>query len=108
MSPLRVAREVERTPTFSGRRGVELPKGNAEASCRSKVTVLAVGKSLEERGTSAGESRRMPTMHLIIYEFNPIEGPRRKTPTQGRYLHQRKDKILSISQQSQNERTTST
>jgi hypothetical protein len=59
-----VAREVERTPTFSGRRGVELPKGNAEASCRSKVTVLAVGKSLEERGTSAGECRSKSPVHL--------------------------------------------
>jgi hypothetical protein len=45
---------------------------------------------------------------VSIYQFSPTEDPRRKTPTQGRYLHQRKDKILSISQQGQKERTTST
>jgi hypothetical protein len=36
------------------------------------------------------------------------DDPRRKTPTQGRYLHQRKDKILSISQQSRKQRATRT
>ena len=45
---------------------------------------------------------------VFIYQSIPTEDPRRKTPTQGRYLHQRKDKILSISQQSQNDRTIST
>jgi hypothetical protein len=36
------------------------------------------------------------------------EDPGRKNPTQGRYLYQRKDKILSISQQSQKQRATNT
>jgi hypothetical protein len=45
---------------------------------------------------------------VFIYQPNHTEAPRMKTPTQGRYLHQRKDKILSISQQSQKERTIST
>ena len=36
------------------------------------------------------------------------DDPGRKTPAQGRYLHQRKDKILSISQQSQKQRATNT
>ena len=44
---------------------------------------------------------------VSIYHSSPTEDPRRKTPTQGGYLHQRKDKILSISQQSQKKRTTS-
>jgi hypothetical protein len=38
---------------------------------------------------------------VSVYQSSPTEDPRRKTPTQRRYLHQRKDKILSISQQSQ-------
>lgn len=37
---------------------------------------------------------------VSIYQPSPTEDPRRKTPTQGRNLHQRQDKILSISQQS--------
>jgi hypothetical protein len=45
---------------------------------------------------------------VSIYQSNPSEDPRRKTSTPGRYLNQRKDKILSISKQSQKERTTST
>jgi hypothetical protein len=43
----------------------------------------------------------------IIYQSIPTEFPRRKIPTQGRYLHQRKDKRLRILQ-SQKERNTST
>jgi hypothetical protein len=35
---------------------------------------------------------------VSIYQSRPTEDPRRKTPTQGGYLHQRKDKILSILQ----------
>jgi hypothetical protein len=31
-----------------------------------------------------------------FYQSSPTEDPRRKTPTQGSYLHQRKDKTLSI------------
>ena len=30
---------------------------------------------------------------LSIYQSSPTEDPRRKTPIQGSYLHQRKDKI---------------
>ena len=45
---------------------------------------------------------------VSIYQSSPTEDPRMKTPTQGRHMHQRKEKILSISQQSQKERTTST
>jgi hypothetical protein len=36
------------------------------------------------------------------------EDPGRKTPTQGRYLYQRKDKILSISKPSQKQAATNT
>ena len=38
---------------------------------------------------------------VSIYQSSPTEDSRRKTPTQGEYLHQRKNKILIISQQSQ-------
>ena len=41
---------------------------------------------------------------VSIYQFIPTEDPRRKITIQGRYLHQRKDKILSISQQNQKEK----
>jgi hypothetical protein len=37
---------------------------------------------------------------ISIYQSNSTEAPRKKTSTQGRHLNQRKDKILSISQQS--------
>ena len=45
---------------------------------------------------------------ISIYQSILTEDPRRKAPTQGRDLHQRKDKILSISQQILKERATST
>jgi hypothetical protein len=58
------------------------------------------------------EEQNIPGQYQIqtisIYQFSPIEDPRRKIPTQGSYLHQRKNKILSISQQGQKETTTST
>ena len=38
---------------------------------------------------------------VSIYQSSPTEDPGRKTPTQGKYLHQRKGKILRISQRSQ-------
>ena len=41
-----------------------------------------------------------------MHQSSRTEDPRRKTPIQGRYLHQRKCKILSISQQNQNKGTT--
>ena len=41
-------------------------------------------------------SRTKPNSTISIYQSSPTKDPRRKTPTQGRYLHQRKDKILSI------------
>jgi hypothetical protein len=53
-------------------------------------------------------SRRNQIQTVSIYQSSPTEDPRRKTPTQGRYLQQRKDKILNILQQSQKERTTRT
>jgi hypothetical protein len=43
---------------------------------------------------------------VSIYQPSPKENPGRKTPTKRRYLNQRKDKILSISQQSQKQRAT--
>jgi hypothetical protein len=43
---------------------------------------------------------------VSMYQSIHTEDSTRKIPTQGGYLHQRKDKILSISQQSQKERTT--
>jgi hypothetical protein len=58
------------------------------------------------------ENQNSPGQNQIqtvsIYQSIPTEDPRRKTPTQGKYLHQRKDKILSVSQQNQKERTIST
>jgi hypothetical protein len=58
------------------------------------------------------EKKNIPEQNQIqtvsIYQSNLTEVTRRKIPTKGRYLHQRKDKLLSISQQSQKERTTST
>ena len=48
-------------------------------------------------------------IHTVsIYQSRLTEDPGRKNPTQGRYLHQRKDKKLSISQQSQKQRSIST
>jgi hypothetical protein len=38
---------------------------------------------------------------VSIHQSSPTEDPRRKTPIRGRYLHQRKDKILRFSQPSQ-------
>jgi hypothetical protein len=35
---------------------------------------------------------------ISIYQSSPTEDTRSKTPTQGRYLYQRKDKVLSILQ----------
>jgi hypothetical protein len=49
-------------------------------------------------------SSTKPNSKLSIYQPSFTEDPGRKTPTQGRYLHQRKDKILSISQQSQKQK----
>ena len=37
---------------------------------------------------------------ISIYQSSPILDSRRKAPTQGRYLHQRKNKIQVVSQQS--------
>jgi hypothetical protein len=51
------------------------------------------------RNLNIPEQNQIQTVY--IYQPNPTEDPGRKIPTQGRYLHQRKDKILSISQQSQ-------
>jgi hypothetical protein len=51
-------------------------------------------------------SRTKPNSNSI-YQSSPTEDPGRKNPTQGRYLYQRKDKILSISQQSKKQITTS-
>jgi hypothetical protein len=45
---------------------------------------------------------------LSVYQPSITEDPGRKTPLQGRYLYQRKNKILNISQQSQKQRATST
>jgi hypothetical protein len=52
--------------------------------------------------------RTKPNSNSIYLPTQPYRGSQKKIPIQGRYLHQRKDKILSISQQSQKERTTST
>ena len=38
---------------------------------------------------------------VSIHQLRPGEDPGRKTPTQERYMHQRKEKIEIISQQSQ-------
>jgi hypothetical protein len=54
---------------------------------------------------------RTKTNSNSIYQSSPTENPGRNTPTQGTYLHQRKDKTLSklsVSQQSQKQRATST
>ena len=45
---------------------------------------------------------------VSTYQCSHKEDPGRKAPTQGRYLHQRKDKILSTSQLSQNQTATIT
>jgi hypothetical protein len=59
-----------------------------------------------------GRKQNIPGQNQIqtvsIYQSTSTEDPRRKTPTQGSYQNQRKDKILNISQQSQKERTTNT
>jgi len=43
-----------------------------------------------------------------LYTNPTTEDSRQKTPTQGKYLYQGKDTILSTSQQSQKEKTTNT
>jgi hypothetical protein len=53
-------------------------------------------------------SRTKPYSNSIYLPIQLYRVSRKKTPMQGRYLHQRKDKILSISQQSQKERIMST
>jgi hypothetical protein len=53
-------------------------------------------------------SRKKNSKPVSSYQSIPTKDPGRKSPTQGRYLHQRKDNILSISQQSQKQRTIST
>jgi hypothetical protein len=45
---------------------------------------------------------------VSIGKSSLTEDPGRKNPTQGIYLHQRKNKILSISLQNQKQRTTIT
>jgi hypothetical protein len=45
---------------------------------------------------------------VSIYQHSPTKDAEWKTPTQGRYLHQRKDTILSISEQRQKQRATIT
>jgi hypothetical protein len=45
---------------------------------------------------------------VSIYQPSPPEDPGRKNPTQERHLHQRKDKILRISQQSLKQRAIRT
>jgi hypothetical protein len=45
---------------------------------------------------------------VSIYQPSLTENSGRKNATQGRYLHQRKDKILEISQQSEKQRATNT
>jgi hypothetical protein len=48
-------------------------------------------------------ARTKPNFYIFIYHSSPTEDSRRKTPTQGGYLHQRKNKILIISQKGQEE-----
>jgi hypothetical protein len=59
-----------------------------------------------------GKTKNIPGQNQIqtvpIYQPSPTEDPGQKIPTQGEYLHKRKDKILSISQQSQKQRARST
>ena len=45
---------------------------------------------------------------VSICQPSPTKDPGGKIPTQGRYLHQSKDKILRFSQQSQKQRARST
>ena len=42
--------------------------------------------------------RTKPNANSTIYQSSPTEDSGRKSPTQGRYQHQRKDKILNILQ----------
>ena len=45
---------------------------------------------------------------VSVYQSSPTEDSRRKTPTQGGYLHQRKNKKLIILQENQKNRITYT
>jgi hypothetical protein len=58
------------------------------------------------RNQNIPEQSQIQTVSIKL--SSPTEDVIRKTPTQGKYLHQRKNKLLSISQQSQKEKTTNT
>ena len=55
----------------------------------------------QHTGRNQNTPRQNQIQTISIYQSSPTEDSRRKTPTQGGYLHQRKNKILVILQQSQ-------
>jgi hypothetical protein len=101
--PIRITPDFS-TETLKARRA-------CSGSCRTQMLaqVPIASKTLNQhkwRNQNIPREKQIQT--ASIYKSSHTEDPRRKTPTQGRYLYQRKHKILSISQQSQKERTTST
>jgi hypothetical protein len=58
------------------------------------------------RNQNIPEQNKIQT--VSIYQSSPTEDAGEKNPTQGRYLHQRKHKILNISKQCQKQRAMRT
>jgi hypothetical protein len=77
-----------------------------EHKYQPRLLYLANAQSTQmEKTNIPGENQN----HTVsIYQPSPTEDTGRETPPQGRYLHQRKDKILSTSQLSQNQTATIT
>jgi hypothetical protein len=73
----------------------------------AQVTILSKTPNQHRwRKENIPEQNQIQT--VSIYQPSLKEDRGRKNPTQGGYLHQRKDKILIISQQSQKQRATNT
>ena len=90
---------------------LQKPEEPGQRSCRTQMLAHATipSKTLNHhRWRNQNILGQNQIQTVPIYQSRPTKDPNRKTPTQGKYLHQRKEKILSILEQSQKERTTST
>jgi hypothetical protein len=63
---------------------------------RYKYSIAKLSINIDRETKILQDKNQIQT--ISIYKSSPIEESRRKTPTKGEYLHQRKCKILIISQ----------
>jgi hypothetical protein len=101
----KTGRPIRITPDFS--RDYKCQKSLVRCDADSKRTQMPAQATIPSKTLNQHRCRNqnIPGQNQIqtvyIYQSSPTEDSRRKTPAQERYLHQRIDKILSISKQSQ-------